>query len=145
MNNEVIEEYGFQEVYLLHNKCVAESRSQCDPSVVFGGRRFKNGVIAANMSSVVNEATCKFLAKNGMFYIMHRFDVDNCSFVKEMHREGLFASISIGVNDDTKEQLLTMKSNNVVPEYITLDIANSYSVKSERMVKLLKRHLLILF
>ena len=138
MNNEVLEEYGFQEIYLLHNKCIAESRSQCDPSVVFGGRKFKNGVVASNMRSVINENTCKFLAKNEMFYIMHRFDTDNYVFTNNMHEDGYFASISTGVNEDSYESLKKMKNDNVIPEYITLDIANSFSIKSEKMVKFIK-------
>jgi GMP reductase len=131
-------EYGFQEIYLLHNKCVAESRDQCNPSVVFGGRTFKNGVIAANMRSVVDIRTCKFLADNGMFYVMHRFDVDNCDFVKAMHDAGCFASISIGVNGDSEEQLIKMKRDSLIPEYITIDIANAYSVKAEKTIKKVK-------
>jgi GMP reductase len=138
MQNEVLEEYGFQEVYLLHNKCIVESRSQCDTSVMFGGRKFKTPVVAANMRSVVNENTCKYFAKNGWFYIMHRFGTDNYSFTNNMHDNGFVSSISIGVNDDSYESLKKMKKDNVIPEYITLDIANAYSVKAENMIKFVK-------
>jgi len=133
-----LNEYGFQEIYLLHNKCIAESRSQCDPSVTFGPMKFKNGVIAANMRSVVDEKTCEFIAQNGMFYIMHRFDVDPYIFTKSMHSKELFASISVGVNIDTFEKLESMRRDGVHPEYITIDIANAYSVKAEKMVAWIK-------
>jgi GMP reductase len=55
-----------------------------------------------------------------------------------MHDKGHFASISIGVNDDSYEILKLMKKDNVVPEYITLDIANAYSLKAERMTRFVK-------
>jgi len=131
-------EYGFQEVYLLHNKCMVESRSQCDPSVMLGDMKFRCGVVPANMKSVVNENTCLYLAEKGWFYIMHRFGIDNCDFTKFMHEKGYFASISIGVNDDSYDTLKLMKKDNIIPEYITLDIANAYSIKAERMIKFIK-------
>lgn len=131
-------EYGFQEVYLLHNKCIAESRKDCDPSVTLGGIKFKTPVVPSNMKSVVNEGTCEYLARKGWFYIMHRFGIDNYAFTTSMHDKGLFSSISIGVNEDSYESLRIMKKDNIVPEFITLDIANAYSSKAERMVKFVK-------
>ena len=84
-------EYGFEEIYLLHNKCIAETRKDCDPSVMFGGRRFRVPVVPANMKSVVNENTCVYLAEKGWFYIMHRFGIDNYAFTNFMHNKGLFS------------------------------------------------------
>ena len=138
MSNEVLEEYGFNEIYLLHNKCIAGSRSECDTSAFLGGRKFKTPCVPANMKSIVNENTCKYLAKGGWFYIMHRFGIDNYAFTNNMHENGYFASISIGVNEDSYESLRKMKKDNVIPEYITLDIANAFSVKAEKMVKFVK-------
>ena len=34
--------------------------------------------------------------ENGYFYVMHRFDLDNLQFVKDMHAKGCYASISWG-------------------------------------------------
>ena len=135
---EILKEYGFNEVYLIHNKCVAESREDCDTSVIFGGRKFKTAVVPANMKSVVNKNTCLYLAEKGWFYIMHRFDVDNYEFTNFIHDKGYYASISVGVNEDSYSQLNLMKKDKVVPEYITVDIANAYSVKAEKMIKFIK-------
>ena len=131
-------EYGFEEIYLLHNKCIAETRKDCDPSVMFGGRKFRVPVVPANMKSVVNENTCVYLAEKGWFYIMHRFGIDNYAFTNFMHNKGHFASISIGVNEDSYDTLKLMKKDNVIPEYITLDIANAFSIKAEKMIKFVK-------
>jgi len=133
-----IQEYGFQEIYLLHNKCIAESRNSCDPSVVFGGIKFRCPVVPSNMKSVVNKETCLYLAKKGWFYIMHRFGTNNYEFTRYMHDKGLFSSISIGVNEDSYESLKLMKKDGIIPEFITLDVANAFSVKAERMVKFVK-------
>lgn len=135
---EILQEYGFNEVYLLHNKCIAESRDECNTSVEFGGRVFKTPVVPSNMKSVVNKKTCVYLAEKGWFYIMHRFDVDNYEFTNFMHDRGHYASISVGVNEDSSSQLNLMKKDKVIPEYITLDIANAYSVKAEKMIKFIK-------
>ena len=130
--------YGFEEVYLLHNKCIAKSRKDCDPSVILGGMKFKVPAVPANMKSVINQDTCVYLAKKGWFYIMHRFGIDNHEFTRFMHDQGLFASISIGVNNDSYNALKLMKEDNVIPEFITLDIANAFSVKAESMIKFVK-------
>jgi len=131
-------EYGFQEIYLKHKKCIAESRDDCDPSILLGKHKFKCPVVPANMKSVVDENTCIFLSERGWFYIMHRFGIDNHAFTNMMHERGWIASISVGVNDDSYEQLRRMKKDHVIPEFITVDIANAYSVKAERMVKFIK-------
>ena len=43
------------------------------------------------MKTVVDESICTWLAKNGYFYVMHRFDLDNVKFVRDMHDKDLFA------------------------------------------------------
>jgi GMP reductase len=62
-----------------------------------GGRKFKLPVVPANMKTVVDEKICLWLAQNGYFYVMHRFDLDNVAFVRKMKEAGAFASISVGV------------------------------------------------
>ncbi|MDZ7823081.1 MAG: hypothetical protein U5K75_02925 [Ahrensia sp.] len=66
----------------LPRKCRVESRSECDASVELGGRSFRIPVVPANMKTVVDEKICTWMAQNGYFYVMHRFDLDNLQFVK---------------------------------------------------------------
>ena len=40
------------------------------------------------MKTVVDVPICTWLAKNGYFYVMHRFDLDNVQFVRDMRAEG---------------------------------------------------------
>lgn len=134
-------EYSYSELALVPaQKCIVQSRSECDTSVVFGGFKFKTPFIAANMPSVLNKHTCKFFAENNWFYIMHRFGVDQVEFIHFMRSFGHFTSISIGVNSDSYQQLhdiIAAKLQNDV-DYITLDIAFCVSPKAERMIKYIK-------
>ena len=63
----------------------------------FGAHRFKLPVVPANMKTVVDEPITEWLAANGYFYVMHRFDVDNVAYARKMRDKGLFVSISSGV------------------------------------------------
>ena len=131
-------ELNYNDIYLKPRKTIVNSRNECDTSVILGPMKFKHPAIAANMKSVVDKSTCKYLCENDLFYIMHRFDIDNEEFVKEMHSLGNYASISVGVNEPFFSQLKEMKRNNNIPEYICIDIAHCWSPKGERMIKFIK-------
>ena len=92
-----MEIFDYDNILLLPRKCRVESRSECDASVELGGRSFRVPVVPANMKTVVDERICTWMAQNGYFYVMHRFDLDNIQFVKDMHGKGCYASISLGV------------------------------------------------
>jgi GMP reductase len=131
-------EYSYEEIGILPKKCAVESRNECDITVSLGQSTFNSPVIAANMKSVVDIETCKFLAKRNWFYIMHRFGIDNLSFIKNMQKDGFFTSISIGVNEDSICEIKNMQNEKIYPDFITLDIAHGWAPKSERMIKYIK-------
>jgi GMP reductase len=133
-------EYNYSDVYLVPNKCVVSSRSECDTSVIFGGRKFKTPIIAANMPSVLNQNTCKFFAENNWFYIMHRFNMNQISFIDFMRKNNHFTSISLGVNEDTYKQLKDIKEAGLERElhYATLDVAHCHSDKAADLIKYFK-------
>jgi len=130
--------YNYSDVYLVPNKTIVNSRSECDTSLKFGPRTFVMPVVASNMKSVVNIDTCKFLATRGWFYVMHRFKIDLTEFFYQMEKENLFTSISIGVNQDTYTDLKVLKMQNKCPDYMTLDVANAWCPKAEAMIKFVK-------
>ena len=133
-----MEIFDYENILLLPRKCRVESRSECDASVELGGRRFRIPVVPANMKTVVNEEICIWLAQNGYFYVMHRFDLDNVQFVKNMKALGLYASISLGVKQpdyDAVDQLLAL---GLAPEYVTIDIAHGHSDSVKNMIAYLK-------
>jgi GMP reductase len=133
-----MEIFDYDNILLLPRKCRVESRSECDASVTLGERSFRLPVVPANMKTVVDVPICTWLAKNGYFYVMHRFDLDSVQFVKTMKAQGLFASISLGVKKpdyDTVDQLV---AQSLVPEYITIDIAHGHADSVKNMIAYLR-------
>ena len=133
--------FDYDNILLLPRKCRVESRSECDASVTLGKRSFRLPVVPANMKTVVDETICLWLAQNGYFYVMHRFDLDNVQFVKDMHAKDVFASISLVVkkpDDDTADQ---QAAAGLVPEYITIDIAHGHADSVKNMIGYLKQKL----
>ena len=133
-----MEIFDYDNILLLPRKCRVQSRSECDTSVTLGQHSFRLPVVPANMKTVVNESICEWLANNGYFYVMHRFDLNNVQFVKDCKAKNMFASISLGVKQadyDTVAQLLAV---GLVPDFITIDIAHGHSDNVQRMIAHLK-------
>ena len=133
--------FDYDNILLLPRKCRVESRSECDASVTLGARSFRLPVVPANMKTVVDEPICLWLAQNGYFYVMHRFDLDNVKFVREMHGKGVFASISLGVKKPDYETVDQLAAEGLVPEYITIDIAHGHADSVKNMIGYLKQKL----
>jgi len=136
-----MEIFDYDNILLLPRKCRVESRSECDASVELGGRKFRLPVVPANMKTVVNEKICTWMAQNGYFYVMHRFDLDNVQFVREMHAKGLFASISLGVKGPDYDTVNKLVVEGLTPEYITIDIAHGHAESVHKMIQTLKEKL----
>lgn len=136
-----MEIFDYDKVLLLPRKCRVESRSECDPSLEFGGRKFKLPVVPANMKTVVDEKICLWMARNGYFYVMHRFDLDNVKFVRQMKEAGAFASISVGVKPADYETVDKLAAEGLVPEYVTIDIAHGHADTVKNMIFHLKKKL----
>ena len=136
-----MEIFDYDNVLLLPRKCRVESRSECDASVELGGRSFRIPVVPANMKTVVDESICTWLAQNGYFYVMHRFDLDNLQFVRDMRAKGCYASISLGVKQPDYATVDQLAAEGLCPEYITIDIAHGHADSVKNMIAYLKQHL----
>ena len=136
-----MEIFDYDNILLLPRKCRVESRSECDASVTLGARSFRLPVVPANMKTVVDIPICTWLAQNGYFYVMHRFDLDNVQFVKAMKAQGLFASISLGVKKPDYDTVNQLVASNLVPEYVTIDIAHGHADSVKDMIAHLKEKL----
>jgi len=136
-----MEIFDYDNVLLLPRKCRVESRSECNAGVELGGRTFRIPVVPANMKTVVDESICLWMARSGYFYVMHRFDLDNVAFVRHMHAQGAYASISLGVKAADYETVDTLAAQGLVPEYITIDIAHGHADTVQRMIAHLKHKL----
>lgn len=137
-----MESFDYEDIQLIPEMCVVNSRSECDTTVKFGNRSFKIPVIPANMQTVINEEIATLLAKNGYFYVMHRFNPESrIGFIKEMKAAGLFSSISVGVKDDEYRFIDSLVEKHLIPDYITIDIAHGHSLSVINMIKYLKKRL----
>ena len=58
-----MEIFDYDNILLLPRRCVVERRRECDPSVEFGGRKFRLPVVPANMKTVVDERIAESLAR----------------------------------------------------------------------------------
>ncbi|MFV4941326.1 IMP dehydrogenase, partial [Lactobacillus delbrueckii subsp. lactis] len=140
MNNYFsMEAFDYDDIQLVPNKAIVKSRKECDTSVKFGNRTFKIPVVPANMESVIDEKLAVWLAQNGYYYVMHRFQPEKrVDFIKMMHEKGLFASISVGIKDDEYDFIDELVEKDLIPEYTTIDVAHGHSVYVIDMIKYIK-------
>lgn len=133
--------FDYDNILLLPRKCSVESRSQCDASVTLGAHTFRIPAVPANMKTVVDESLCQWLAENGYFYVMHRFDLDVVAFVRDMHSKNLFSSISLGVKPHDYQVVDTLAAEKLIPAYITIDIAHGHADAVKNMIVHIKQKL----
>jgi GMP reductase len=134
--------FDYEDIQLIPAKSVVNSRSECDTSVTLGGHTFKLPVVPANMQTIIDEKISIYLAENGYFYIMHRFEPEKrLSFIKDMKSRGLYASISVGVKSEEYKFIQQLSDENLSPEYITIDIAHGHSNAVIEMIQYIKKHL----
>ena len=132
--------FDYEDIQLIPNKCIIKSRSEADTHVTLGDYTFKLPVVPANMQTIIDEDIAEQLAKDGYFYIMHRFDeASRKPFVKRMHDQDLIASISVGVKDYEYDFVSSLKDD--APEFITIDIAHGHSDSVINMIKNIKKEL----
>lgn len=137
-----METFDYDDIQLIPNKCVIKSRSEADTTVKFGPRTFKLPVVPANMASVIDETVAIWLAENDYYYVMHRFEpADRLAFVQRMHDRGLYASISVGIKASEYQLIDELAAQNLVPEYITIDVAHGHSEYVIQMIKYIKEAL----
>ena len=134
--------FDYEDIQLIPNKCIVQSRSECDTSIQFGDRTFKMPVVPANMQTIMDDAMAVYLAENDYFYVMHRFEEEKrIPFINMMHDKGLFASISVGIKEDEYDFVDTLVKEKLNPEYITIDVAHGHSDFVIKMIKYIKKEL----
>lgn len=132
--------FDYEDIQLIPAKCIVNSRSECDTSVMLGGHKFRLPVVPANMQTIIDENVAIKLAENGYFYIMHRFNpASRADFVKDMQARGLIASISVGVKTEEYTFIEDLAKANLTPDYITIDIAHGHSNAVINMIQHIKR------
>ncbi len=113
--------FDYEDIQLIPNKCIVNSRSECDTTVTLGKHAFKMPVVPANMQTIINDSIAEFLAENGYFYIMHR--------------------ISVGVKKEEYLFIEELAKQKLASDYITIDIAHGHSNSVIEMIQHIKTHL----
>ena len=125
---------SYNDVYLRPKYSELNSRSDADTSVEFLGKRWKLPIIPANMQDVISWDIANGLALNDYFYIMHRFDDANRNIPAYIPAFSKLVSVSVGVNQTSKDDLIYLDNNHRTPEVITIDIAHGHHKKVKEMV-----------
>ncbi|WP_129708119.1 GMP reductase [Priestia megaterium] len=134
--------FDYEDIQLIPAKSIVNSRTECDTTITFGERKFKLPVVPANMQTIIDEKLSIYLAENGYFYVMHRFHPEKrIAFIKDMKERGLFASISVGVKEEEYKFIQQLAEEELLPEYITIDIAHGHSDAVIQMIQHIKKYL----
>ena len=131
--------FDYANMNLVPRKCIVNSRSECSTKCTLGKYTFRMPIVPANMECIINDDLAIQLASNNYFYIHHRFQTDQVAFAQRMNSLDLPISISIGVNDEDYTLLTKLKSLNIVPDFITIDIAHGHAIKMETMLRWIHR------
>lgn len=134
--------FDYEDIQLIPNKCIVDSRSECDTTIKFGPKTFKIPVVPANMQTIIDEKLAEKLATNGYFYVMHRFEPETrIDFIKMMNQKDLFTSISVGIKKDEYTFIDQVVAERLKPDYITIDVAHGHSDRVIDMIKYIKNKL----
>lgn len=155
--------FDFEQINLVPQKCIVESRSECDTSVKLGNFTFKMPVIPANMECVIDQTLAIQLGQKGYFYVMHRFlsNEEILNFITGINSMNeltnpeykIPVSISVGVNQESYDLIdilsdvwnplrdRTRDQSNYNVDFITIDIAHGHAVKMEKMIKYIREKL----
>ncbi|MDR2464762.1 MAG: GMP reductase, partial [Streptococcaceae bacterium] len=134
--------FDYEDIQLIPNKCLIQSRSEASTRVTLGKHTFKIPVVPANMQTIIDEKIAELLAEQGYFYIMHRFDeASRPAFIRQMEAKNLISSISVGVKPDEYRFIEELAELSLSPDYITIDIAHGHANTVIDMIRHIKKHL----
>lgn len=135
------ETFDYSDVRLVPRKCVVGSRSEVDTNADLGYFSFKLPVVPANMSTIIDEKLAEWLASNGYFYVMHRFDIDAVDFTKKFQEKNLITSISLGIKQVDFDTIQRFVDEGISPDYITVDVAHGHSENVMHIVRTINEKL----
>jgi GMP reductase len=132
---------SYQNIYLVPKYSELTSRNNADVSIKFGNKKFNLPVTPSNMLSVINDKWAYFLSEADYFYVMHRFG-NNISFLTKANSENWKTiSISVGVNENSISDIVSIFEMGLRVDYITIDVAHGHHLKVKAMISLIKKFL----
>ena len=132
--------FSYDDICLRPEYSDLPTRSNADTSVKFiGQQQYKLPVIPANMQDVISWDIADKLQANDYFYIMHRFNDANLKIPPKPEEDTVkFVSISLGVNDESKKEYHEMFDKDIIPQWVTIDVAHGHHKKVKEMVEFLR-------
>lgn len=132
---------SYDNVALIPDYFSGGSRSEISTAISFGNHTFNLPVVPANMKCVINESLAVMLGTHGYFYSMHRFDIDQISFIKKCAEAETFASISVGVSKESQRLIRAIARDKHQVDYVTIDIAHGHCKQMADMIKYVRKYL----
>jgi len=138
MNNNAL---YYDDVYLVPRYSELPTRSEADTKVAFGNKTFNLPIIPSNMMGSISVDWARWLSKNDIFYVMHRFNGCTVPFVEDAnHGSWKNISISTGVNSDSHKEIAEMASKKLRVDYVTIDVAHGHHTKVKETIKAIKHY-----
>lgn len=132
--------YNYNNIFLIPKYSFINSRSLISTEINFLNKKFKLPVIPSNMKCCVDYDVCQLLDKHFYFYIMHRFDIDIFSFVKDANELNFnTVSISVGIQDKDKALINNIAKWKLRVDFITIDVAHGHHLKVADQIKHIKQ------
>ncbi len=132
--------FSYDDICLRPKYSELESRTLGNTTKKFLGQDWKLPVIPANMQDVISWDIADYLYENQYFYIMHRFGGSNLRITPPKDCVDIkTVSISLGVNDESRHEYEYMVNNNILPLYVTIDVAHGHHKKVKEMVEFLRK------
>ena len=132
---------NYSDIILKSQKCIVSSRSECDISTEIAGKPINSPVFCANMKSILTQDICKIFDDAGWFHVYHRiggiYDIFDYA-VRANNEKWKFVSISVGIKPQDEILLKKIEQYKLRLDSITIDIAHSWSNKTEGIIKLCK-------
>jgi GMP reductase len=134
---------NYKDVHLVPTYSELASRAQADTFADFGKFTFKLPLVPSNMASCISLEKATWLARNGYFYVMHRFyeyDVI-LNWMRRMNKcpDLLpFISISVGIKERDVDMLHIIVDEKLRLDYVTVDVAHGDHRETLHMLKFLK-------
>lgn len=131
--------FTYDNVYLRPKYSELPTRANANTSIRFLGQDWKIPVIPANMRDVISWDIADKLDEKDYFYIMHRFGDANKNITpKNPDHDCKIVSISLGVNDESKKEYEEMWNNDILPLYVTIDVAHGHHKKVKEMIEFIR-------
>ena len=133
-------ELEYSDILLVPGYSQLDTRNDANTSFELGKFTFNLPVVPSNMETVIDLDLCKQLDDDNYFYIMHRFQ-DVFETVQRLNDLNCkCVSVSIGVNQESYQQLEAVLLNNYKIDIITIDVAHGHHKKVSNMIRFVKKH-----